>query len=668
MAKNLVIVESPKKISTFKKILGSSYEILASVGHCIDLPEKGLGIDIKKDFESSFVPKDDHKDVLSDIKKAASKADKIILMTDEDREGEGISWNIKNYLQDMKGKIFRGVTNEITAKGINNAINNLRQIDEAKVDAYLTRRLLDRLCGYKTSYLTKIATGGSSAGRVQSAILRIIVDREIEIKNFKTEEYWIISAEFLTEDGKTYIGVLEDKIHVKNEKEATEIYEKVIKGKPVVASIDVKEVNVNPDPPFITFSMLAAAGTFLGWSAHKTMTVAQSLFQGGVITYHRTDSPFIASEAISQIRDYLNHSYSKEYLPSSPKMYQAKSGAQEAHECCRPTDIHANPVLVDDDKKLYELIRKRAIACQMTSGRDERTKIVTAVSGYNFITNGSVVLFDGYRKVWDYGKTKNTNLPKVTTSTKVSIKELTKEQKFTQPPPRYSDVSLVKTCEKEQIARPSTFANFMKTLNDRGYITKQNKAIVPTDLGMNVIDFLKKSNFCFIDIGFTKQMEEWLDNVQDSSKTKLDVLKVFWEKLKNDIENSKKVKIENQKTEYKCPKCSNFLLKKHSKFGSFYSCSKYSKKDESESCDYIAKIGENGEPVEKVKKTIEYADFACNKCNAKMVKREGKFGAFYGCSGFSKGCKVTANLDGVFKEPKKSFKKYKKSKKNEETE
>lgn len=424
MAANLVIIESAGKIQKFKSALSSDYAVMASVGHCIDLPEKKLGIDLKKDFEPTWEVNPDKKDVIKKLKAAAKQAKCIYMMTDEDREGEAIAWHLANAIKgSTKAKIVRATTNEITKKGITQAISNPGELDDRKIDAYLVRRLLDRLCGYKTSYLTKQATGGRSAGRVQSAILRIIVDRELEIKNFKPEEYWVITAYLLSSKGEPYTAVLESKIKVKNAKQATEIYEKVVKGSPVVKKVETKEVNNNPWPPFTTASMTQATSSVFGWGASKMMKVAQALYEAGHITYHRTDSPFMATEAIDAVRAYVSHEYGNKYLPSSPRIYKAKKGAQEAHECCRCTDVNAHPVLAGDEAKLYEMIWRRTLSCQMASGRDERTKVVTDISGYNFISNGSVVLFDGYRKVWLYSQHTETILPHLYVGEKCSLKE-----------------------------------------------------------------------------------------------------------------------------------------------------------------------------------------------------------------------------------------------------
>ena len=662
MAANLVIIESAGKIKKFRAALSNDYEVMASVGHCVDLPERKLGIDLKKDFEPSWEVKDDKAHVVKKLLAAAKKAKRIFMMTDEDREGEAIAFHLANLIKGKsKAEILRATTNEITKKGITQAISNPGKLDERKIDAYLVRRLLDRLCGYKTSYLTKQATGGKSAGRVQSAILAIIVSRELEIKNFKPEEYWVLTAYLLSKKGESYTGVLTTKIKVKNEKQATKIYDAVVKGTPTITSVETKEVTANPWPPFTTASMTQAASSIFGWGASKMMKVAQALYEAGHITYHRTDSPFMAMDAINDVRAHVTHAYGVKYIPSSPRMYKAKKGAQEAHECCRPTDINAHLSLGGDNAKLYEMIQRRAISSQMASGRDERTKIVTRIADYDFHTNGSVVLFDGYRKVWTYGSSKESVLPKLSKGEKCTLKTLEKEQKFTQPPPRYSDGSLNKKCEDEQIARPATFGSFVETLKSRDYITKKGKAISATELGVKVVKFLKDADVCFVDIKFTAQMEALLDEVQLATKGRSEVLTEFWNRLKEDIKRGESVKLKAQMTDYDCPKCKGKLLSKHSQYGPFFSCENYkpAKKVKGKkvavegACDYTANVGQDGKPKEKEPpKPKEYADFPCIKCGGKMVKRKSQYGEFFGCGAYPK-CKSLADLDGTFKESKK---------------
>lgn len=406
----LVVIEAPGKVKSYNKILGSGYKILPTQGHFVDLPEKSLAVDIKKDFKPTFEVQ--KPDIEKSLSTAAKAADEIFLMLDEDREGEAIAWHVQNVIQKHAGgPIRRATTNAITKKGVQDAMKNSGDIDMGKIEAYLSRRILDRLAGYKTSFLTQQATGGRSAGRVQSAMLRLIADREQEILDFVPEEYWVLTAHFSSPKKERYTGVLSDKIKVPDEKTATEIHDKVIKGDPVVTAVETKEVNVNPYPPFTTLPMIASASTILGFTAKRTMKAAQSLYEAGHITYMRTDSPHMDPSAVDAIRSFISETCSTDYLPATPNKYAAKKGAQEAHECCRPTDVTAHLNLTGDEKKLYELIWRRAISSQMTPGRDRRVKVTTKVGGYDFVSNGVTRLFDGFRKVWTYGKSEDMVLP-----------------------------------------------------------------------------------------------------------------------------------------------------------------------------------------------------------------------------------------------------------------
>ena len=668
---NLIIIESPGKVKSYKKALGDDFQIEASFGHCVDLPPKSLAVDIKKDFSPTFEVLDDKQEVVKKLRSAAKKAKTVFLMSDPDREGEAIAWHLYDQIKGAtQANIVRATTNEITKPAIEKALANPREIDMHLIDAYLCRRIMDRLCGYKTSYLTQTATGGRSAGRVQSAMLRIIVDREKEIIHFVPEEYWVLTAQFLTKKGDCYVGKLDEKIKVPNEAEATKIFDAVQAGNPVVASIEIKTVNANPYPPFTTNGLIQSGSTCLGWGADKIMKVAQGLYEAGHITYMRTGSPYMAAEAIQTIRHLSEHQYGAKYVPAKPNYYAAKAGSQEGHECCRPTHFENGPVfgaLQGDERRLYELVWRRAVASQMTPGQDERQKVVTRTAGYDFVSHGNKCLFDGYRRVWTYSDSEDVTLPSLTEGEAVSLKSLEKEQKFTTPPPRYSDASLNKKCEKEQISRPATFASFVKTLQSRGYITKKGKAFQATELGIAVTDFLVNSNMCFVDIAFTANMEQLLDDVAANQKQKTQVLTDFWCRLKDDIANAQKVKAAAQVTEHICPKCGGHLLQKHSKWGSFYSCQNYKapKKNKAGekvspegSCAYTAKIGEHGEPIEKVAVKKEYAAFPCNKCGSQMVKRTSKYGEFFGCEKYP-ACKSTADMDGNFKESKGGGKKWK---------
>lgn len=662
----LIICESPGKIKSIKKYAGAGFECIASFGHVIDLPEKSFGVNLKKDFEATFEVKSDKHDVLKNIKTHAKSASVIYLMTDGDREGSGIAANLLKEIQSVaKCHVYRAVTHEITQSGVKKALDTAGEIDQPTVEAYLTRRILDRIVGFRTSFLTKQATGGKSAGRVQSVILRILVDREKEIIAFKPEEYWVLTANFVSPSGEVYVGLLDDSISVPSEIEATKIYEKVMNADPGIVKVaDKKMTIVNALAPFTTVSMVSAASTYFGWTASKTMKMAQSLYEAGKCSYHRTDSTFMAAEAVTAVRGFITTKYGASYLPEKPNFYSASKGAQEAHECCRATNILDEPGSASSDEdKLYDMIWRRTVACHMTPGKDEKTKVVTHAA-YNFMSNGSRVEFDGFRKAWTFGKHDDKVLPELNVGDKCKIKSLEKEQKWTLPPSRYSDGSLAKKCDAEQIVRPSTVAAYFDLLKDRGYITRKNKSFVATELGMRVVDFLVAANMCFVDIEFTADLEKQLDEIQASSKTKLEVLTAFWTRLKTDIENGKQVKADKEVTTFKCPKCDAFLLLKHSYFGQFFVCQNSKQNEKISTCDYKANVGDHGEPVEKIIVPKEYASFPCNKCGAKMVKRTSKAGnQFFGCEKFFKGCRATASLEGEFKVEKTGYKKFKKWKK-----
>lgn len=686
----LIIIESPNKIHAFKEALSKEYEILASVGHVLDLPRKSFSVDLKT-FEATFEVIPEKKEILDNIKQKSKKADIIYLMTDCDREGWGISSAIYNEIKDItKATILRAETSEITKKGILNGIHNAIPMNSTsgKYYSFLARRLLDRTAGYKMSWPVQMATGGKSAGRVQSAILRVLVDREKEIISFKPEEYWTVIAYLLSSKKEPFYATLSDTVKITNIKDAQKIYDTISKGTPVVSDIEKKETNINASPPFVTMHLIASASSVYGWGADKTMNVAQDLFSAGHISYHRTDCFDTPADVLSSVRSFIPTEYGNKYLPDKANYYASKKGSQEAHSCIYPTGINkTNPSLSGDELKLYTLIWKRFVASQMVPGRDEKIKVITKISNYDFISRGSRVLFDGFRKCWDFSSSEDVILPALVKGEKcswdkspsktyekksiTSFPGLVSEQKFTSPPSRYSDASLAKKCENEQIARPATFGNFVKLLQDRGYMTREKKAFKPTELGIRVIDFLVAADVCFADLKFTAALEEKLDLIQEGKLDKLTVLSEFWERLKQDLEKGKSIKAQNEITEYKCPLCSGALLKKNSAWGSFYSCSNYKKPKKVKgkevpqegSCSYKANIGTDGQPVEKEKKVIEYANFKCKQCGSKMVKRKSSWGEFCGCEKYP-ACKTTASLDGVFKENsgKKKFKKYWKKK------
>lgn len=668
MSKYLVILESPEKARKVSTFLGKDYDVTASVGHIADLPAKGLSVDIKKDFKPTYEVNPDKKQVVKTIIDKAKKAEIVYLMTDMDREGEAISWHISNQLP-AGTKYKRAITNSITKDAVLKALANAGDIDMDTVYAYEARRIMDRLCGYKTSYITKMATGGPSAGRVQSAALRILAEREREIRSFISEVYWPIQAEVLTEDKEKIIADIKTpkSLDIKTEEQASKICFILKKGPVKVSKFEKKEISQNAYAPFITSDLIQSASSIFGWKEDRTMRVAQSLHNQGHITYHRTDSKFIIADVIKDIRNVVDADYGKTYLPAKANVYLNKKSAQEAHEAIRPTHIETKFVSTGDDTKLYQMIWKRTVASQMKPL--ERLSISAEFSCDTNIlgATGYKTLFDGWRKCWDYSILKEEELPDMKVGDKVDIISIKTEKKETQPPSRYSGASFNKKLETVGIGRPATYASIPKTLEDRGYITRE-KSINVTDLGLKVDKFLQDVGFCFIDLDFTAKMEDQLDEISEKKINKLQVLTAFWDRLKKDIDKAKDHKQEASVTDVECPECKkqnieSFLVKKFSKFGEFCACPRYK-----EGCLYKINLGKDGKPIIKEQKEIKLSDIDCPKCGKKLVIRQGRKGEFLGCPGFFKGCKGIYNLDGteiVFSKSKKWGKK-KSTKNNEE--
>lgn len=658
---HLVIMESAAKCKKAQKVLGSNYKCVTSKGHCIDLPKRKFGVDIKQDFEPTYVTMPDKKATLAELKKLAKTSETVYLMADPDREGEAIAWHLSKALP--AGTQYKRVsTNAITKDAILNAIANPRELDLDLINAYECRRILDRLVGYKCSYPVTMATGGKSVGRTQSAGLRILGERELEIKNFKPDKYWTIEGSLLT-DGKESITVdIKDPkpLDINTETLADTILAAFQKGPIVVSKYTTKMASSKPSAPFMTSTLQQAAATYLGMGLKRTMSAAQKLYDSGKITYHRTDSVNIVSAELGKIRSYLQNNFDAKYLTSSPVVYKGKvKNAQEAHEAIRPTDIAKEYKGDSDEDKLYTLIRKRVLSSQMTPAKFERRTARFKANDYLLGASGSKLMFDGYRRVWTYSVSNDTYLPDLQEGDVVTVENLEKIEKETKPPARYSEASIVNKLEETGIGRPATFASIVETLKAREYIVVENRSITVTDLGLCVLDFLIKVDFCFIDLSFTAVMEEKLDEISNNRLEKTPTLADFWKRLEEDLTRCAQVREANSKTEHSCPKCEKDLVKKHSRFGPFYGCSGYP------DCKYTAQLGKDGVPVEKVKKKkepLELSEYDCPKCKtAKMVKRKGKFGDFYGCSTFPK-CKGILDKDGnIPPPPKKRWGKKKKS-------
>jgi DNA topoisomerase-1 len=653
--KKLVIIEAPGKKSSFEKYLGKDYEIIPTVGHVLDLSHVKLGVDIDAGFKPNYVVIDGKEDILNNILKRSEEVDEIYFFTDLDREGCGISANIYNKLSSSaKKKSKRAKAGSITKQDLIDAIKNAKDmsLDEDLVNAYETRRILDRIVGFKTSFITKQATGGDSAGRCQSAALRIIADREKEIINFIPIVYWPIDGEILTlSKEKIEVSIKNPKsLDISTEKQANNIIDSFKKGPLVVSFFETKNTTVNPYAPFTTSTLQQAASSQFGYPPEKTMKIAQQLYTIGKISYHRTDSTMIVPDFIDQIRDYISKNNMINYVPKSPNVYKTKQkNAQEAHEAIRPTDIQVKVYAGGDSEeaRIYELIWKRTVSSQMTPALYARSSVEFSSKdlnnsnlSYELGANGSKQLFDGWKKVWDYNDSGDKYLPIMKIGEKVDISFLNTEEKKTLPPSHYSGASLIGQLEKSGVGRPATFAAIVKTLKDRKYVENLSNSIKATELGIKVSDFLISADFCFIDLGFTSELEDKLDDIVNKKENKLKVLTDFWNRLKLDIDKANKIKNKTSKSNFECPLCKAkgviaMLMVKNSKFGSFYSCENYSSKDLKVKCIYKAKVGEKG-PEEIVKTVYEYSKNPCPKCNSKMIKRTGKFGIFYGCEQYFK--------------------------------
>ncbi len=623
-------MESPTKARTLAKFLGSGYKIEATMGHIRDLPEKKLGIDIRKNFEPTYVQTSKQKERIKTIGELAGKADTVYLATDPDREGEAISWHISQLLGARSQELVKRVTfHEITKTAIDHALKNPGIIDMKLVDAQQARRILDRLVGYKLSpLLWKKVRRGLSAGRVQSVAVRLVVEREREIEAFKPQEYWEILVKLKNSKNQK----LETKLitELKNQSEAERIEKGLISAQYEVASIEKKDFKRTPPAPFTTSTLQQAVANRIGWSAKKTMQVAQNLYEEGFITYHRTDSTNIAQEACKTTRDFIIKNYGQNYALDKPRIYKTKSKvAQEAHEAIRPTNLGASSQelgasLNKDEQKLYELIWKRFVACQMEEVLGESTKIAVTTDKYKLETKGEVIKFDGWYKV--LGKESDENiLPDLKINEILNFVSLEKIQKFTQGPTRYNDASLIKAMEELGIGRPSTYAPTLTTIADRQYVDKnQDKRYVPSALGIAVNDFLVTNFGDIMGYKFTASLEDTLDAIANGKKKWQPVISEFWEpfsqKLTSVQDNSLRVKVGTEETGDKCPKCKDGdVLIRVGKFGKFLACSKYPE------CEYKAnfqaKIGQK-----------------CPKCSDGdvILRKTRSSRTFYGCSNYPK--------------------------------
>ena len=640
MSKNLVIVESPTKTKAIEKYLGSDYKVVSSKGHIRDLATSGkfgFGVDLENHFEPNYVAIKGKKKDITALKKDAEKAKMVYLATDPDREGEAISWHLKDALQLKDEEYERVVFNEITKNVVKDAFNHTRKIDDDLVHSQETRRILDRIIGFRLSKLMQSKTGGKSAGRVQSVALKLIVDREREIESFKEEEYWTVTAKFTdmeasldTVDGK--------KADLKTEEET----DKVINGldsKFVISNYETKPKKKASKYPFITSTMQQEAISKLGFSSKKTMQVAQKLYEGidiendtiGLITYMRTDSVRLSDEFIKTSYAFIKENYGEEYI-GYVKKSKKRENVQDAHEAIRPSSINRTPdsikkYLTKDEFKLYEMIYARALASLMADAKLNQTTITLDNNNTTFKTTGSVLIFEGYLKV--YGKFESSEdkvLPKLKVNDELIADEIVKDQHFTKPPARYTEAKLIKAMEELGIGRPSTYASTISTLTQRGYVKIIEKKLNPTEVGITTTDKLQEFFSDLINVKYTAKMEEDLDKVAEGKKVWYKILESFYKEFEPEVENAfdKMEKKEDEETGEVCPNCGKPMVIKNGRFGKFEACSGYPE------CKYI-------KPKEKAPQ-VEVC--ACPKCGGMIVERKTKRGkVFYGCGNFPK-CKV----------------------------
>ncbi|MCR4401882.1 MAG: type I DNA topoisomerase [Firmicutes bacterium] len=642
MSKSLVIVESPAKAKTIGKFLGSGFTVKASKGHVRDLPKSKLGVDLKGGYAPHYVLIKDRGDIIRELKGAVASVDGVLLATDPDREGEAISWHLTQVLGIDPGSPCRIEFNEITRTAVRAALGSPRPIDMARVNAQQARRVLDRLVGYGLSpLLWKKVRRGLSAGRVQSVAVRLVCDREREIQAHVREEYWSITAHLLSgEGGREFPAKLVlrggKKVEIRNEGEAGSILKELEGATYLVEQVSRKERRRNPSPPFTTSTMQQEASRRLGFGSKKTMMVAQQLYEGlplgdegsvGLVTYIRTDSVRVAAEAEQAARAFIVKTYGREYAPGHPRRYRAKTTSQDAHEAIRPTNVerlpdHVKQYLTRDQYRLYRLIWERFVASQMESAVLDAMSVDVRARGYTFRATGSRVKFPGFAMVYqeasDTEKGEEQSLPEVREGEELALVKLEHAQHFTEPPPRYTEATLVKALEENGIGRPSTYAPIIDTILRRGYVVLEDRRFHPTQLGFVVVDVLKQVYPQVVDVAFTADVESKLDRIAEGELDWVRVVDEFYVPFQKVVtaaeETMGRVKIPDEVTDEKCPECGRPLVVKHGRFGTFLGCQGYP------DCTFTKKI-------------VRSTGVACPECGAEVVERRTKKGRkFYGCS------------------------------------
>lgn len=633
-------MESPSKAKTIEKFLGSKYEVLASVGHVRDLPKSKLGIDIENDFEVQYITIRGKGDKVKELKKAASKADKVLLAPDPDREGEAIAWHLMTVLNLKEEDLCRIEFNEITKDAVKNAVKHPRQIDMNRVYSQQARRVLDRIIGYQLSpLLWRKIKKGLSAGRVQSVTLRLICEREEEIDSFIPEEYWTIDAMLAAQNGSfnaRLVKINGKKANISDETQKTVIEDALQNAEFTVTDCKLQEKLKNPAPPFITSTLQQEAYKKLNYVSKRTMRIAQQLYEGvslgkagtlGLITYMRTDSTRIAEVAQEEAKAFIEAQYGKAFVPKSQRIYKNKNSAQNAHEAIRPTSVNRTPdsvksYLTDEQYKLYKLIWERFVASQMSSARMNQTTVAVAAKEYEFSASGTVVTFPGYMNVYQEttdDKEENQKMVPVAVGEILKKKKLTSKQHFTQPPARYTEASLIKVLEDKGIGRPSTYAATIDNILSRFYVVREGKQFCPTELGIVVLDMLKEYFPDIVDVNFTAEMEDKLDGVEQQQYEWKELLKEFYIPFEDELVHAEekigKVKLEDEVTDVICEKCGRNMVIKMGRFGKFLACPGFPE------CS-------NTKPL------LEKVGIKCPVCGKGdvVLKRSKKGRAFYGCS------------------------------------
>ena len=641
MGQKLVIVESPAKAKTIGKYLGKNYIVEASMGHVRDLPKSKLGVDIENHYIPKYITIRGKGELISKLRKAAKKADKVYLATDPDREGEAISWHLANILKISEDEQCRIVFNEVTKTAVKASIKQARKINLDLVDAQQARRVLDRLVGYEISpILWRNVKWGLSAGRVQSAALKLICDREKEINEFIPKEYWLIDTVLKKEKSKFPVRLStykNEKIEINNEESANKIVAELENGNFLVKSIKKGKKNRNPLAPFTTSTLQQDANKKLNFMTKRTMSIAQVLYEGvevkgygtvGLITYMRTDSVRISEDAQNSAREFIENNYGKEYLPTEKRVYKSKKNIQDAHEAIRPTYVEITPEiakenLTSEQYKLYSLIWKRFIASQMASCLLNTNSIDIVNGDYKFKASGSTIEFDGFMKIYEYSNEeddKSVILPSLEENEELKKQSMGASQHFTQPAPRYTEASFVKLLEEKEIGRPSTYVPTISTLLSRNYIVREKKNLIPTELGEIVNNIMSDYFEQIVDVDFTAEMEKKLDDVEEGKEDWTEIVAEFFDPLKISIEKAEKeiskVVIEDKVSDVPCEKCGRMMVIKKGRFGEFLACPGYPE------C-------KNAKPI------VEKLDVPCPKCGNTIVAKKSKKGKkFFGCSGY----------------------------------